>query len=106
METKKTKTTNELVQELVSRVKEQVINGENFKGDCVYLSGYASKQSVTMACEDNEQIEVTVYEDGLVRIEMRVNEQMSTEIFERAKEEVIQKELKEYEEELREKYNE
>lgn len=106
METKKTKTTNELVQELVSRVKEQVINGENFKGDYIYHSSCTSKQSVTMACEDNEQIEVTVYEDGYVRIEMSMTEQMSTEIYDRVKEEAIQKELKEHEEFLRKKYSE
>ena len=94
------------MQELVSAVKEQVINGENFKGDYIYLSGYASKQSVMMVCDDNEQIVVTAYADGHVRIEMSMTEQMGTEIFERAKEEVIQKELKEYEEELREKYSE
>lgn len=101
-----TKTINELMQELVSAVKEQVINGENFKGDYIHSSGYASTQSVMMVRDDNEQIVVTAYADGHVRIDMSVNEQMSTKIFERAKEEAIQKELKEYEEELREKYNE
>ena len=106
MEAKKTKTTNELMQELVSRVKEQVINGEYFKGDYIYSSHMAERQAVVMAPEGNEQIVVTVYADGKVRIEMSVTEQMTTEIFERAKEEAIQKELKEYEEELREKYNE
>jgi ArsR family metal-binding transcriptional regulator len=104
METKKT--INELMQELVSAVKEQVINGENFKGDYIYSSGYTSKQSVMMACADNEQIVVTAYEDGKIRIEMSVTEQMSTEIYDRVKEEAIQKELKEHEEYLRNKYSE
>lgn len=106
METKKTKTINELMQELLSAVKEKVIKGEYFKGDYIYSSGWEVKQSVTMTAEDNEQITITAYEDGDVKIVMEVIEHMGTEIFDRAKEEVIQKELKEYEEELREKYNE